>query len=86
MLGTVVHYNRLASYGFITPDDPTLPDHFVCATFINADKPRRFLIVGQRVEFDPVATDTAKPQAHNVRVIPTTIAIQRSAPVAGGSR
>ncbi|HXA78735.1 MAG TPA: cold shock domain-containing protein [Candidatus Acidoferrales bacterium] len=79
MFGTVVHYDRIAAYGFIVPDDSTLPDYFTCAKFLKADKPRRFLIVGQRVEFDPVDTDTSKPQAHNVRVIPVTIARQTSA-------
>jgi cold shock CspA family protein len=76
MTGVVIKYDRLAAYGFILPDDPTLPDFFVCPKFIDADKPRRFLVVGQRVEFTPVDTETAKPQAHNVRVLPMTIARQ----------
>jgi cold shock CspA family protein len=84
MFGTVTRYDRLAAYGFIVPDDPTLPDFFTCPKFIQAPKPHRFLVPGQRVEFDPVNMDTDRPQARNVRVIPSTVAIQRSSPVSGG--
>jgi len=84
MLGTVTRYDRLAAYGFIVPDNPTLPDFFTCPKFIQATKPHRFLVPGQRVEFDPVNVDTDRPQAHNVRVTPTAISIQRSTPVLGG--
>ena len=77
MLGTVIKYDRISAYGFIVSDDPTLPDFFVCPRFIDADRHHRFLVLGQRVEFDPVDVAT-KPKALNVHVIPTTIAIQRS--------
>jgi cold shock CspA family protein len=83
MFGTVIKYDRLKAYGFIVSDDENLPDFFVCPKFINRDKHHRFLLPGQRVEFDPVDIDT-KPQAQNVRVIPVTIAIQRGAPASFG--
>lgn len=85
MLGTVTKYDRVKGYGFIVPDDAALPDFFVCPKFIDANKHHRFLIPGQRVEFDPVDVDT-KPVASNVHVIPTTIARQVNAPVAGDLR
>jgi len=83
MLGTVIKYDRVAAYGFIVADDPTLPDFFVIPKFIQADRHHRFLAPGFRVEFDPIDIET-KPQAHNVRVISRTIAIQRSTPTPGG--
>jgi cold shock CspA family protein len=83
MLGTVTKYNRVRGYGFILPDDETLPDFFVLPKFIVEPKCRRFLMAGWRVEFDPVDIDD-NPQAHNVRIVARTIAIQRSAP--NGSR
>jgi len=82
MFGTVIKYDRVSAYGFIVSDDPTLPDFFVCPKFIDRDRHHRFLVPGQRVEFDPVDLDT-KPQAHNVRVVPVTIAWQVSD---GGAR
>jgi cold shock CspA family protein len=85
MFGTVIKYDRAAAYGFIVSDDPTLPDFFVIPKFIQADRHHRFLVPGFRVEFDPVDIE-AKPQAHNVRVISRMIAIQRSAPQAGGGK
>jgi cold shock CspA family protein len=80
MLGTVIHYDRLAAYGFILPDDQTLPDFFVIPKFMDEDKAHRFLCVGWRVSFDPVDADTAKPQAHHVRIVAKTIARQVSDP------
>jgi cold shock CspA family protein len=79
MFGTVTKFDRIKGYGFIVSDDPALPDFFVIPKFIDCDRHHRFLVRGQRVEFDPVDVDT-KPQAHNVRVVPITIAIQRSDP------
>jgi cold shock CspA family protein len=78
MLGTVSRYERLAAYGFIVADDPTLPDFFVIPKYMDADRHHRFLVAGWRVEFDPYDID-GKPQAHNVRVVSRTIAVQRSA-------
>lgn len=77
MFGSVSVYNRPKGFGFILPDDNNLPDFFVCAKFINtANKHHKFLVPGQRVEFDPVDVDT-KPAAHNVRIIgPQIIAKQ----------
>lgn len=77
MFGTVAKYDRMKGYGFILPDDASLPDFFVCPKLIDANRHFRFLIPGQRVEFDPVDVST-KPAAHNVRVLPTTIARQTS--------
>jgi cold shock CspA family protein len=76
MFGTVSKYDRMKAFGFILPDDATLPDFFVCPKFIDATRHHRFLVVGQRVEFDPVDIDTDRPAAHNIRVVPTTIARQ----------
>ena len=78
MFGIVTKYDRVSAYGFILPDDPAQPDFFVCPKLIIADKHHRFLVPGQRVEFDPVEVD-GKTQAHNVRVIPVIIARQTSA-------
>jgi cold shock CspA family protein len=80
MFGTVIKYDRLKTFGFILPDDPSLPDFFVCPKFITANKSRRFLMPGWRVEFTPVDID-GKPQAHDVRVLSTTIAVQLSEPM-----
>jgi cold shock CspA family protein len=86
MEGTVLQFNRQTGWGFIRPDSPDQPDFFVCYKFINAEtKFERFLKAGQRVSFDPTDIDT-KPQARNVSKLPTVIAIQRSAPNAGGVR
>jgi cold shock CspA family protein len=81
--GIVAKYDRLKAFGFIVPDDPTLPDFFVCPKFISAERHCRFLIAGQRVEFEPIQ-DGERNVAHNVRVVPLTIAIQRSGNVVGG--
>jgi len=75
MLGTVSKYNRLKAYGWIVSDDPTLPDFFVCPKLMDCDKHQRFLIVGQRVEFEPANIDT-QPEARHVRKLPMTIARQ----------
>jgi cold shock CspA family protein len=80
MIGTVSKYDRIAGIGWIVPKDPTLPDFFVIPKFIAADKHHRFLAAGQRVEFDPFDIE-GKPQAHNVRVISQTIAVQCSASI-----
>jgi len=81
MQGTVLQYSRQTGWGFIRPDDPDLPDFFVCYRFIQAaSKFERYVKSGQRVEFTPVDIDT-KPQAHDVRVLtPITIVVQRCAP------
>ena len=77
MVGIVTKYDRVKGWGFILPDDQTLPDFFVCAKFIDTKRYLRFLIPGQRVEFTPADLDT-KPTAHDVHVLPTTIAIQHN--------
>jgi len=78
MFGTVTKYDRIRGFGFIVADEPNLPDFFVCAKFIDANKHRRFLIVGQRVEFTPIDADTDRPVANPVRpIFPVTIAVQR---------
>jgi cold shock CspA family protein len=78
MQGTVLRYDRAKGFGFILPDDgANLPDYFVCGKFIDPSRRLRFLIPGQRVEFDPIEDQTGFV-AHNVRVLPTTIAIQTS--------
>src|ERR1700728_1485910 len=79
MFGTCVKYNRLESYGFIAPDDPSLPDFFACPAFITSEKNhRRFLVPGYRVEFTPFDVE-GRPQAHSIKVIARTVALQRSA-------
>jgi cold shock CspA family protein len=85
MLGTVTKYDRVKGYGFILPDDANLPDFFVCAKFIDSNRHLRFLIPGQRVEFTPIDPD-GRSQAHDVRVLPTTIAVQRGTLPTGGAR
>jgi cold shock CspA family protein len=85
MLGTVTMFDRVRGFGFILPDDETLPDFFTAPKFILEPKCRRFLMAGWRVEFSPVDIDGA-PQAHGVKIISRTIAAQRSAPVADGVR
>jgi cold shock CspA family protein len=85
MIGVVASYDRRVGWGFIIPDDGDLPDFFVHYSFIQADKFQRFLRVGQKVEFDPTDVD-GKPQARNVRKLPTLIAHQTSAPAASGVR
>lgn len=77
MFGTVLQYDRIRAYGFIVSDEEDTPDFFVCPAFIQKEKHRKYLIHGQRVEFDPVGIDTDKPQAQNVRLVsPITIARQ----------
>lgn len=85
MLGTTIKYDRVKGYGFILPDDETMPDFFVLPRFIVEHRSRRFLMAGWRVEFDPVEVD-GNPQAHNVRIITRPIAIQRSIPTQGGAK
>jgi len=82
MMDTVINYSRRVGWGFIRPDDPDLPDIFVHWSWIQAEKFQQWLRVGQRVEFDPVDIDI-KPQAKNVRKIPTLIARQSSSPLTG---
>jgi cold shock CspA family protein len=81
MIGTVIKYDRARSFGFILTDDPELPDYFVCAPFILGKQ--RWLMPNWVVEFTPVETDKGF-EAHDVRVITRTIAIQRSLPKPGG--
>jgi cold shock CspA family protein len=78
MLGTVSAYYRLKGFGFIVPDDPTLPDFFTAPKFMLLEnKHHRFLFSGQRVSFDPTDVET-RPTAINVRLVkPITIAVQR---------
>ena len=83
MIGTVAMYDRRVGWGFIIPDDPDAPDCFVHHSFIQAGKFQSFLRVGQKVEFDPTDVD-GKPQARNVRKLPTPIARQVSTPTPGG--
>src|SRR5579862_2337866 len=84
MLGKVIKYDRIAGYGFIVSDQQDdLPDFFVLPKFIEADRHHRFLVPGWRVEFEPFDID-GKPQAHHVRVISKTIAIQRGAAPSSG--
>lgn len=80
MRGIVLRYDRLKAHGFIiSTEDETLPDMFVCPSFILKEKHCRFLLAGQAVEFDPAGVGTDRPQAHNVRFIPPiTIARQVS--------
>jgi cold shock CspA family protein len=77
MLGTVTKYDRIRGFGFIVPDDPTLPDFFVCPRLMDCGKHQRFLMVGQRVEFEPANVDT-QPEARHIRKFPMTIARQTS--------
>jgi cold shock CspA family protein len=83
MNGICVKYDRVGRWGFITPSDVTLPDHFVHASAITGPKSQHFLCVGQKVEFDSTGLDTEHPTALNVRKFPFTIAFQRSAPPPG---
>jgi cold shock CspA family protein len=85
MDGICVKFDRVGRWGFITPSDITLPDHFVHASAITGPKSQHFLCVGQKVEFDSVGLDTDRPTAINVRKFPFVIAIQRggSMPVPG---
>ena len=68
MFGTVSRFTRQFGFGFVVPDDPNEPCYFVHHSFIQANPAKRFLVAGQRVEFDPVEVD-GKPQAYNVRKI-----------------
>jgi cold shock CspA family protein len=78
MIGTCVQFRRQDGWGFIRPDnDPDLPDFFVHHSWIEAEKFQQWLRVGQRVEFEPIDIDI-KPQARNVRKLPTLIARQVS--------
>ena len=80
MQGKCVKFDRIGRWGFITPLDTTLPDHFVHASSILGPKPHHYLYVGQEVEFDSILDSEDRPQAVNVRKYPFVIAIQRSAP------
>lgn len=80
MYGICVKFDRVGRWGFITSEDVTLPDVFVHATEIVGTKAQRFLVVGQKVEFEPCDDGTDRPIAKNVRKFPFTIAIQRSTP------
>ena len=76
MIGMVSKYDRVVGYGFLIPEDPTnpdAPDFFVHCSNIEGPKHQRFLRVGQLVEFDGIDADT-RPQAIDVRKIPTTVA------------
>jgi cold shock CspA family protein len=78
MIGMVSKYDRVVGYGFLIPEDPTnpdAPDFFVHCSNIQGPKHQRFLRLGQIVEFDPIDVES-RPQAVNVRKIPTTIARQ----------
>ncbi len=84
MIGTIVKYDRTKGYGFVMPDDDGVPDHFIIPRFLADVKHPRFLMNGWRVEFDTFEGDRGL-QAHNVRIVSKTIAVQRSAPI-GGNR
>lgn len=77
MQGIVIKYDRVRGFGFILPDDQTLSDFFVAAPLI--DSPKRFLLVGQRVEFVPDIDLKGRPvAAHVVALSPYTLVRQTS--------
>lgn len=87
MLGLCIKYDRAKGFGFIvaTGDaNQNLPDYFVSYRFIEgSSKHDKFLVPGQKVDFQPADSD-AGPQARNVRKIaPITIAVQHSASITG---
>lgn len=67
MTGIVSFYNRRHGWGFIIPDEP-LNDHFVHVSLISPAEPRKFLTIGERVEFECFERN-GKPAARNVRRI-----------------
>jgi cold shock CspA family protein len=71
MLGTVKKYERNGAWGFILSDDPTIADCFVHYSFIVAERRKRFLNEGERVEFDYAEDEQGRPQARNVRKLET---------------
>ena len=73
MLGTVKEYRRDGAWGFVIPDDLNTPDCFVHHSFINAEKRKKFLNAGDRVEFDYAEDADGRPQAHNVRKLDTEV-------------
>jgi cold shock protein len=68
MLGTVSSWSRFHGYGFVIPDGEDEPTRFVLYAWIQANPAKRFLKLGQRVEFDP-HEENGRPQARNVRVV-----------------
>ena len=66
MLGTVKEYRRDGAWGFVIPDDLHMPDCFVHHSFIVAEKRKKFLNSGDRVEFD-YAEDEQGPTAGTQR-------------------
>ncbi|MGA9972321.1 MAG: cold shock domain-containing protein [Candidatus Acidiferrales bacterium] len=71
MQGTVKKYERSGAWGFILADDPNLPDCFVHHSFIQAERRKKFLNEGDRVEFDYAEDEQGRPQARNVRKLET---------------
>jgi CspA family cold shock protein len=66
MQGTVKKFDDQKGFGFIRPDDKTLPDCFVHYTGILGAPGRKSLSSGQRVEFD-IQQESKGPRALNVR-------------------
>jgi len=85
MRGTVANYNRASGYGFIIPmdpNDPDAPNHFVHYSAIQANAAKRFLRVGQIVEFETEQDEHGRFRAVKVRKLPSEDA---AAPVKGNS-
>jgi cold shock protein len=68
MFGIVRSWSRLHGYGFVVPDGEDEPDRFALYAWIQANPAKRFLKIGQRVEFDPYE-ENGRPQARNIRFI-----------------
>src|ERR1700739_4807285 len=84
MFGTIIKYDRIKRYGFVLPDDESLPDHFFVPKFL-ADPHTKLLMVGWKVEFDSVEAATGF-QAHHLRVIAKPIVSQYSAVFGGDTQ
>ena len=67
MVGTVYNYDRVKGYGFITPDTEDAPNYFVHFRSIQAIASKRYLKVGERVEFHPSEDADGRPRAENVQ-------------------
>ena len=79
MFGVCSRWNRMKGWGFVIADDPSKPDFFVSYRHIQAIASRRYLLPGDRVEFEPKGENTDRPYAVNVRKL-------APAPVAGGAQ
>lgn len=67
MTGTIVVWKRGRGFGFVAPDDLNQPDIFIHYSFLVGDK--KFLVEGQRVQFELATDQDGRLQARNVRVI-----------------